>query len=116
MQVAHHAHYLVWFEASRSEFCRKYGIDYSQMEKDGLFMPIIEARCRYKSAAKYDDELAIHVQVVERTKRTLKLRYEVTCEGRTLAEGETTQMLIDGNGRPCSFPLEIASRFDGSVS
>ena len=113
MQVAHHAHYFVWFEASRSEFCRKYGIDYAEMEKHGLFMPIIEANCRYKSAARYDDEVEVLVSVVERTKRTLKLKYEVKCDGKVLAEGETTQMLIDGTGRPRTFPEEIAARFDG---
>ncbi len=113
MQVAHHAHYLVWFEAARSEFCRKYGIDYAQMEKEGLFMPILEARCRYRLPARYDDELQITATVVERTKRTLKIRYAVLRGEQELAEAETTQMLVDREGRPRSFPPEVAARFDG---
>jgi acyl-CoA thioester hydrolase len=112
MRVAHHAHYLVWFEAARSEFCRVRGIDYSQMERDGYFMPILEARCRYRRPARYDDELTITVRVVERTRRTLKLHYVVVRGEEELAEGETTQMLVDGEGRPRSFPAEIAKRFD----
>src|SRR5215467_10464315 len=42
MGVVHHAHYFVWFEAARSEFCRKHGVDYRQMEAGGLFMPVVQ--------------------------------------------------------------------------
>jgi acyl-CoA thioester hydrolase len=113
MQVAHHAHYFVWFEAARSEFCRKYGIDYGAMERDGYYMPVIEARCRYRLPVRYDDDVTVTATVTERTRRTLKIHYLVACEGRELAEGETTQMLIDSAGKPRSFPEEIAARFDG---
>ena len=114
MGVAHHSHYFVWFEAARSEFGRKYGIDYSQMEKDGLFMPVLEARCRYRLPARYDDLLNVTAMVIERTRRTLRLRYTVTRDGIVLAEGETTQMLIDRQGKPRSFAADIAARFDGA--
>ena len=111
MQVAHHAHYFVWFEAARSEFCRVRGIDYMAIEAAGFFLPIVEARCRYLSPARYDDEITISVYVVEHTKVTLKLGYRITREDRPLAEGETLQMLIDRKGKPCSFPPEIAACF-----
>jgi acyl-CoA thioesterase FadM len=35
--------------------------------------------------------------------------------GEELAEGETTQMLIDKAGKPRSFPEAIAKRFDGNL-
>jgi acyl-CoA thioester hydrolase len=112
MQVAHHAHYLVWFEAARSEMCRVRGIDYAQMERDGLFLPIVEARCRYRAPARYDDDIVVSVYLVERTRRTLKLGYRVTRGETLLAEGETTQMVVNREGRPASFPPEIAARFE----
>jgi acyl-CoA thioester hydrolase len=114
MRVAHHAHYFVWFEAARSEFCRKYRIDYARMEKDGLFMPVLEARCRYHLPIRYDDDLTVTATMVERTRRTLRMHYIVTRDGAELATGDTTQMLIDAEGRPRSFPGEIAARFDGT--
>lgn len=113
MRVVHHSHYFVWFEAARSEFCRKYGVDYGAMEKDGLFMPILEARCRYRAPARYDDEITVHARVVERTRRTLKMHYMVSRGGEQIAEGETTQILVDRDGKPRSYPEEIAARFDG---
>ncbi|HZT42432.1 MAG TPA: thioesterase family protein [Chthonomonadaceae bacterium] len=116
MQVAHHAHYFVWFEAARSEFCRVRGIDYTAVEAAGFFLPILEARCRYLAPARYDDEITISVRVIKHTKFTLTLGYSVTCGDRQLAEGETLQMLIDRKGKPCSFPPEIAARFDDDPS
>jgi acyl-CoA thioester hydrolase len=113
MKVAHHANYFVWFELARSEFCRKYGVDYRQMEAEGFFMPVVEVKCRYKSAARYDDLVTVRAEVVERTRRTLRIAYHVLREDMVLAEAETLQMIIDGEGRSRSFPPEIAARFDG---
>jgi acyl-CoA thioester hydrolase len=110
MGVAHHAAYFVWFELARSEFCRSRGIDYSAMESDGLFLPVVEAKCRYRQGAKYDEELLITATVVEVTKRTMRTLYTVHRDGALLAEGETTQILVNREGRPRTFPEEVASR------
>lgn len=113
MQVAHHAHYLVWFEAARTEFCRAHGIDYRAMEAAGYFLPIVEARCRYRAPARYDDEITVSISLLERTRRTLRMGYRVTRGDTLLAEGETLQMLVDRDRRPRSFPPDIAALFDG---
>lgn len=115
MKVVHHAHYFVWFEAARSEYCRKHGIDYSRMEAEGLFLPVVDVRCRYKMPARYDDDITVQAVVVERTRRTLRIVYTVRRADVVLAEGETLQMLVDAQGRPRSFPEEIARRFDRSA-
>ncbi len=111
MQVAHHANYLVWFEASRSEFCRVKGIDYAQMERNSLFLPVVEARCRYKKPAAYDDLITIFVWVLSIKRSVLKLKYVVMNGDNEIAEGETTQMLISKSGRPIQFPSNIAEKF-----
>lgn len=115
MQVVHHAHYFVWFEASRSEFCRVRGIDYRAMEAQGYFLPVVEAHCRYRTPARYDDDIVVAAWVRERTRRTVRMGYQITREGTLLAEGETYQMLIGSDGKPRSFPPDIAVRFDPSV-
>ncbi len=112
MKVAHHAAYFVWFELARSEFCRSRGIDYGRMEADGYFMPILEARCRYRLPARYDDLLTIRSEIKERTRRTLRITYTVTRGETMLAEAETLQMLVGEDGRPRIFPQSIADRFD----
>ena len=115
MGVVHHANYFVWFEFARTEFCRKYGVDYRQMEAAGLFLPVVDVRCRYKAAARYDDEVTVRADVIERTRRTMRIRYIVRNADSLLAEGETLQMLVDSERRPRTFPNELALKFDGSA-
>jgi acyl-CoA thioester hydrolase len=111
MQVAHHSVYFVWFEAARAEFCRVHGIDYNAMEASGYFLPVVETRCRYRAPARYDDEITVAVQLLERTRRTLRMGYRVTRGDTLLAEGETYQMLIGADGKPRTFPPDIAALF-----
>ena len=65
MGVVYYANYLVWFEVGRVEFMRSLGFDYKQMEvEDGCILPVIEATCRYKAPARYDDELLIETRLL----------------------------------------------------
>ena len=106
MGVAYYANYLVWFEVGRSQFCRDCGFSYRDMEREtGLFMIVAEARCRYKTPARYEDELSIKTQATEVTRRTLRFGYEIRrADGALLATGETLHVLINAEGRPSSFP------------
>ncbi|MCS6775082.1 MAG: thioesterase family protein [Chloroherpetonaceae bacterium] len=115
MRVAHHAVYFVWFEAARAEFCRVRGIDYQAMEDAGYFLPVVEARCRYRAPARYDEEVTVTVHVVEHTRRTLRMGYRVTREATLLAEGETLQVLVGPDGRPRTFPPDLLQRFAPGV-
>ena len=112
MGIVHHANYAVWFEAARSEYCRVSGIDYRGMESAGLALPVLELNVRYLSAAHYEDELSIRAKVVECRRSLLRIHYSVEREGKTLAMGETLQMLIErSTGKSRSFSPEIAARF-----
>ena len=112
MGVVHHANYAIWFEASRSEFCRLRGIDYGQIERDGMLLPVLELRVRYLQPALYEDEIAVHTRVVEIRRSLLRIQYEVWRGEVKLAEGETLQMLVAKAGfKPVRFPKEIAALF-----
>lgn len=111
MGVAYYANYLVWFEVARGAFCRERGIDYSQMESDGLFLPVLEVHCRYKVPARYDDDLTIEIRVAELRSRTVRFNYRICREETLVAEGETLQMLVGRDNRPRTWPVEIAARF-----
>jgi acyl-CoA thioester hydrolase len=111
MQVAHHAHYFVWFEAARSEFCLRHGIDYRMMEAEGTFLPIAEAWCRFRRPARYDDEISVLVAVASAHRRMLRLRYRVVRNGTLLGEGETVQVPMNARGVAVSMPTEIVNRF-----
>jgi acyl-CoA thioester hydrolase len=106
MGVAYYANYFVWFEVGRSQYCNDCGFSYRDMEREtGLFLIVAEASCRYKTPARYEDDLIIRTRVIDSTRRTLKFSYEIErADGAAVATGETLHVLINAEGRPSSFP------------
>jgi acyl-CoA thioester hydrolase len=111
MGVAYYANYFVWFEVGRSQFCNDCGFSYRDMEREtGLFMIVAEANCRYKTPARYEDDLIIRAHIMELTRRTLRFGYEIKrADGAPVATGETLHVLINSEGRPSSFPERYQS-------
>ena len=59
--VVYHANYIVWFEVGRVEMLRQMGFSYREMEKDDdTHIVVVDARCRYKMPARYDDYRVSH--------------------------------------------------------
>ena len=59
MKIVYNANYLDWFEVTRTELCRGWGRPYTEWEENGLMLPVVEAYCRYKHPACYDDEIEL---------------------------------------------------------
>lgn len=98
MGVVYYSNFLVWFEIGRVELLRQLGFDYKTMEiEDDCFIPVVEANCRYKAPARYDDELIIATRVTGVRGAVLKFRYQVVrvSDRQLLAEGETTHVVTD---------------------
>lgn len=91
MAVAHHANYLRWFEIGRVEFLRAAGITLQALMDAGYVFPITEARCKYRSSAKFDDVLIVETLPVALTPVKMAFDYRVLREadGVLLAEGFT---------------------------
>ena len=111
MGVAYYANYFIWFEVGRSQYCNDCGFSYRDMEREtGLFLIVAEASCRYKTPARYEDDLIIRTRIAELTRRTLRFSYEIEREDETaIATGETLHVLINAEGRPSSFPDKYLS-------
>ena len=107
MGVVYHANYLVWFEIGRTEFCRARGFSYRDMEEnDRAFLVVAESYCRYKAAARYDDELVVRTHITEIRRRSVRFGYEIVrlSDSQTIAEGETGHVVTDPAGRVISMP------------
>jgi acyl-CoA thioester hydrolase len=107
MGVVYYANYLVWFEIGRVELLRQLGFDYKRMEtEDDCWIPVVEANCRYKSPARYDDNLVIETEVASIRGSILKFRYRILREADKflLAEGETTHVVTDSRMQRRTLP------------
>jgi len=96
MNVAHHSNHIVWFEVGRVELLRELGFSYLEMEEDGMNLPVVEVRCRYKHPARYDDEVTIRTRLSQLRGSLLRFQYEVVrkSDGRLLAEGESVHVVV----------------------
>ena len=104
MGVVYYANFFVWFEIGRVEVLRAVGLSYSQMEKEHkLILPVVDASCRYKSPARYDDEILIETRPALLRNSVLKFAYRILraaadgAEPELLAEGETVHVVCDEN-------------------
>jgi len=107
MGVVYHANYLIWFEVSRTDFCRQKGFAYRDMEKvDGLCIIVAEVRCRYHAPARYDDEIEVRTRLSSMRRRVITFEYELRrkADDTLLAEGETVHVITDMSGRPRALP------------
>jgi len=74
MQFVYNGKYLEYFEVGRTELLRRYNLPYSQIERNGYQLPLLEAGLSYKHAATYDDLIDIETSI--HTLRSAKLRIE----------------------------------------
>ena len=74
------------------------------MEADGVQLPVIEAHCEYRRAAKYDDELEIRTRAALLTPVRIRFDYEIARGDETLVTGHTIHAALDPRGRPCRVP------------
>ena len=107
MGIAYYANYLVWFEVMRGDFMRAVGVPYTEMEREGILLPIAEAHVRYVAPARYDDPVEVSAVITRLGSRRVTFEYRVECEGRLLATGWTTHVPVDRAGRVRPFPREL---------
>ena len=114
MGIVYYANYLVWMEVGRVEYCKAAGFEYKQMElEDGVFLAVAEARCRYASPARFDEEVIIRTWVEEANSRMVRFVYEMRLAegGRKLATGETRHIFLGRDLRPCRMPEKYRANF-----
>lgn len=99
MGVVHHANFLTYFEMGRTELLRANGYDYRRVEEGGVFMVIVEASCRYRRPARYDDLLRLRTVVTRVGPAKIEHEYQLFRGEELLADGHTTLACVDRTGQ-----------------
>ena len=118
MGIAYHSNFLIWFEVGRVELLRQIGFHYKDMEQhDGCFIAVVDARCRYKAPARYDDELLVRTHLENVRGTLIRFRYQVVRagDGALLAEGETTHLVTDAHMQRRTLPQKYAKAFAAAI-
>ncbi len=104
----YHARYLDFLEAARGEFLRALGSPVEFWQAQDIIFPVIEARLRYQSPARYDDLLAIEVwPLLVRGARVNFGHRIVNQDGRRILEAETFHACTSAGEKPRRVPPEL---------
>ena len=117
MGTFYNARALEWFEVARSELSRSLGLPYTEWEKQGIYLPLVEAHANYKSTARYDDLLEMTVTSSIMGHVRLRFEYEIKhADGNraVVCTGYTVHPLVNKEMRPMRVPDWIRSAMAGS--
>lgn len=109
MGVVYHANYLVWCEIGRTDFIRRCGMSYADMERAGTKLAVTEASLRMLSSARYDESVRIATRLELLRSRSVTFAYEITRadSGARIASAQTTLVAIGADGRTVTIPADV---------
>ncbi|CCH55393.1 thioesterase superfamily protein [Fibrisoma limi BUZ 3] len=116
MGIVYYGNYARFYEIGRVEALRGLGLNYKDLEDQGIGMPVYDMKSRFIRPARYDDLLTIRVIVRELPRTRVVFQYEIyNQEGHLLNTGETTLVFLKKGSRlPVTIPdelLEVAKPF-----
>jgi acyl-CoA thioester hydrolase len=120
MGIVYHANYIKWFEVGRCEMMRQMGMSYDELEKTGVWLPVVSVTCEYKTPAVYDDILTIAAWTEKLGGVSIVIGYEITRKetGELLVTGSTRHGITGSNLKPLrlqrEFP-EIYEMFENKI-
>ena len=99
MGVVYHSNYLIWFETARIQMLDQIGIPYREIEARGLFLPVLSVSAEYKSPARFDDHLEVHLFMKKKPRARMHFEYEVRRGDEVLATGQSSHGFMDRQGK-----------------
>ncbi|MDD5218872.1 MAG: thioesterase family protein [Candidatus Omnitrophica bacterium] len=109
MGISYYANYFVWFEAARTEYFRALGLPYTECERQGYFLPVVEAGAQYHAPCTYDDWIVVRTAVSELGKTSMRFEYQVLNKApeRLLATGFTVHVFVNRAMKPRRVPPDV---------
>jgi acyl-CoA thioester hydrolase len=118
MGVVYHSNHFIWFEVGRVELLRQLGFSYRDLEsKDNLFFAVAEAKCRYRTPVRYDEEVVVRTQLLNVRESVVHFGYELRRveDGALIAEGETTHIVTNADMKITEIPDTYMKAFRAAV-
>ena len=114
MGIVHHSRYYPWFEVARTEFIKKSGMSYSEMEKMGIWLPLVESGARYIDGLCYEDEVLIKTRLVKIGVAKCEFNYEVyrLSDDKLMTTGKTIHAFTDSTFKPFNLKKRFPDVWD----
>ncbi len=88
-QVVHFTNYFRYFEKAEEEFYNKLGFNFSSLNKYDVWLPRIEAYCRYFSPCRFNDLIEVSLRIDELREKSIRYGFTINnlTTGKKAAEG-----------------------------
>jgi acyl-CoA thioester hydrolase len=109
MGYCYYGNYASYFEVARVEALRQRGIQYKELEQNGILLPVKKLEITYHQPAKYDDLLEIRTQIVQLEGVRIAFTYKTYNEaGVLLNEAYTLLVFVSAETqKPMAIPSAI---------
>jgi acyl-CoA thioester hydrolase len=106
MGVVYYSRYFEYFEQGRTELLNSVGLNVSEIEDQGIFLPVVLAHCEYNKSARFEDKIIITSKINELPKSRMKINYLITKydPSKKIASGWTEHAFMKENGKPTRAP------------
>ena len=118
MKFVYYGKYFEYFEQGRSDLLRAIGLPYPEIERMGIFLPVIEASAKYRKPARYDDLLSVETVITEMPVARIRIEYKVWRKGdeEPLAEGFTVHSFMNAEtGKPTRAPQVFLQTLEENI-
>lgn len=116
MGIAHHANYIIWFEAARVEWSRSLGVPWGDIEASGFAQAVHDVHIRYRRPTRFDQLLAMRVAMIEARGPRMRFAFrlhdadDLDAAGPdasdVLAAGSIELVWVTRDGRPTRLPRD----------
>lgn len=115
--IMHFSNFFRFMETAEHAFFRSLGFSIHPREQDGAVgWPRVQASCEYRKPLRFEDEVEIHLRVLEKRERVLRYEFVFRKSGEEAARGQLTVACVrkqaDGSLKAVSIPAEIAARIE----
>jgi acyl-CoA thioester hydrolase len=114
MGVVYHGNYAQYFEMGRVEWLRNLGLSYSELEKNGVMLPVVSLTLNYKKPARYDDLITVRTIFKKQESVKIEFDYEIYNEaGELLTTGNSVLVFVNmKTGRPVLPPDYVSEKIN----
>ncbi|MBN1768057.1 MAG: acyl-CoA thioesterase [Prolixibacteraceae bacterium] len=116
MGFMHHSNYARYYEDARTALFRKLGLPYSEVEKEGLLLPVVKMDAHFKQPLRYEEEFTVRTWLEKMPASTISFYYEIENENNEVVHTAKVVLafLSANTGKACRPPHKLLNLLSGN--
>ena len=114
MGIVHHSNYIRYFEEARIDALDIMGLNYADVEKEGILIPVLECECKYIKSAVYGMSLIIDTEISAFDGIRMEMSYTAANEqnNEIIATGKTKHCFLNRDFKPVRLKREYPDIYE----